>query len=192
MCLPAAAIGPLMIASTAVTAAGQLQSGLYASRQAQYSAQVAQQNKGLAREGAVDAIARGQDEQRRLGREVAQRVGSQEARMGANNIDVTSGSAARVIEDTRMIGGEDAAAVAENARREVRSMQIDAWGYENERRMQLAERRQAGVATAFGMASTALGGATQYAKFAQQFADPLKRSRNEFGYRPKSRTSAPW
>ena len=165
MCLPAAAIGPLMIAGTAVSAAGQLQSGLYATRQAQYAAQIARQNKGLAKEGGADTIARGQDEQRRLGREVAQRVGQQEARMGANNVDLSFGSAARVLADTRMVGAEDAAAVAENVSRQVRSQQIDVWNHESERRMQKAEGRQAIVATAFGMASTALGGAVQYEKF---------------------------
>lgn len=164
MCGPAA-IPFMMAAGTAVTMAGQLQSGMYASRMARYGAQTAEQNKQLAREGAIDAIARGQDEQRRLGREVSQRVGQQEARMAANNIDVTSGSAARTIEDTRMIGAEDSAALAENVRRQVRSQQIDAWNYESEKRARRSEAKQAGIATAFGMASTALGGATQYAKF---------------------------
>ena len=37
----------------------------------------------LSREGAQDAIERGQEEQRRLGRETAQRVGSQRARISA-------------------------------------------------------------------------------------------------------------
>lgn len=155
----------LTVAATAVTMAGQVQSGLYASKVAKNQAIVAQHNKQLAREGAVDDIARGQDEQRRLGREVASRVGSQEARLGANNVDVTSGSAARTIADTRMIGLEDSATIAENVRRQVKSQQIDAWGFETETRAAKSEAKQAIVATAFGVASTALGGATQYAKF---------------------------
>lgn len=77
MCNPAL----LVVASTAVTAAGQWQSALYASRSARYQAQIAQQNKALAREGAEDAIVQGQDQQRQLGREVAGRIGAQEARM---------------------------------------------------------------------------------------------------------------
>ena len=161
MCGPPA----LAIAAAAVTAAGQIQSGLYANRVARYQAQVAQTSKGLAREGAIDAIARGQDDQRRLGREVASRVGSQTARMAANNTDITYGSAARTIDDTRLIGAEDSAALAENVRRQVRSMQIDAWGYESEKRAAKAEGRQAIVGAAFGVAQTVLGGATQYAKF---------------------------
>ena len=155
----------LAIASAAVAASGQLYSGIYASQMAGYQAQVAQQNKDLAREGAQDAIARGEEDQRRLGRETAQRVGAQRARMAGNGIDVGFGSAARVTGDTHMLAAEDAATLAENTRRQVRAMQIDAWNFESERRSALAEKKNAKIATAFSVASTALGGATQYSEF---------------------------
>lgn len=161
MCDPAT----LAIAGAVATAGGQLYSGLYASQMAGYQAQVAQQNKDLAREGAEDAIVRGQEDQRRLGRETAQRVGSQRARMAANNVDVGFGSAARVVEDTRQLAADDAATAAENTRRQVRSMQIDAWNFESEKRAALAEKKSAKIAAGFAVASTALGGAQQYAEF---------------------------
>ena len=161
MCNPAL----LVVASTAVTAAGQWQSALYASRSARYQAQIAQQNKALAREGAEDAIVQGQDQQRQLGREVAGRIGAQEARMAGNNVDITRGSAARVLDDTRMIGREDSEALAENIRRQVKSQQIDAWNYESESRTREAEGKQAKTAGMFSVGATGLGGATQYAKF---------------------------
>lgn len=164
MCNPAMAV-PLLIASTAVTAAGQIQGGIYASRMANYKAQVAAQNKQVAREGAIDAITQGQDQQRQLGREVAGRVGAQEARMAGGNVDITTGSAARVTLDTKMIGAEDSSALAENVRRQVRARQIDSWNYESERRAARAEASQAKVATGFAVASTFLGAATQYSKF---------------------------
>jgi hypothetical protein len=85
--------------------------------------------------------------------------------MGANNVDVSFGSAARLIEDTQMLGAEDSAALSENVRRQVRAMQTDVWNFESEKRAARAQGRQAMTAAAFGMASTALGGATQYAKF---------------------------
>lgn len=155
----------LTIASAAVTAAGQVQGGLYASQMARYSAQVAEQNKQIAREGAADAIQRGQEQQRQLGREVAARVGSQEARMAANNIDPTFGSAGRVVLDTRMLGAEDSAALSENIRREVRARSIDVWNLESERRAKQAEGKQAIIAAGFGAASTFLGAAKQYASY---------------------------
>lgn len=164
MCGPAL-LGPLMIASTAVTAAGQVVSGIQQSQMATYQAAIAQQNKQIAREGAIDAIGLSQDKQRQLGREVAGRVGAQEARMAGNNVDTTQGSAARVIEDTRMIGREDMAALSENVNRQVRGQQIDAWNFESESRAKRAEAKGALVGAAFSVGSTILGGATQYSKF---------------------------
>lgn len=154
-----------MVAATATQMAGQLQSGIYANQMSRYAAQTAQANKALTREGALDAIDRGQGAQQRLGREVAQRVGQQTARIAANNVDISTGSAARTIEDTRMIGREDSDILAENMRREVRGFQIDAWSFESGRRAHLAEGKQAIAAAIFGAATTALGGVTQYAKF---------------------------
>lgn len=155
----------LIAASAAVTAAGQIQSGLYANQVAKNQAKVDEQNKQLVRENATDAIARGQEDQRRLGRDVAERIGQQEARMGANNVDLTFGSAQRVTDDTRMVGREDSATLAENTRRETRGFQIEAWNYDVEKRAAKAQAKQALVSTAFGVASTALGAATQYSKF---------------------------
>lgn len=130
-----------------------------------YQAQIAESNKQLTREAASDSIVQGQEQQRQLGREVAARVGAQEARMAGNNIDITAGSAARLISDTRMIGREDSVALNENTNRETRGFQISSWNYESEKRSARAEGKQAKIAAGFGAASTFLGGATQYAKF---------------------------
>lgn len=162
MCDP---ISISIAAATAVTAAGQIQGGIYQSQMARYQAGVAEQNKQRAREAASDNIVQGQEQQRQLGREVASRVGSQEARMGANNVDITMGSAARTIDDTKLIGREDSVALSENVSRQVRAMQTDIWNYESEKRAAKSEAKQAIVGAAFGAASTLLGGATQYSKF---------------------------
>jgi hypothetical protein len=154
-----------MAAGAAVSAFGQLQAGAYASQTARYQAQVAQENKGLVRDQAADAIKQGQIDQQKLGRDIAQKVGSQTARIGANNTDITFGSAARTIADTKMIGAEDQATLAENVRRQVKGMQTDIWNYESESRAKTAEASQATTASYFGAASTVLGSATQYAKY---------------------------
>ncbi|PQM27680.1 hypothetical protein CVO77_03670 [Sphingopyxis lindanitolerans] len=96
---------------------------------------------------------------------MAGRVGAQEARMAAGNIDITSGSAARVTLDTQMIGAEDSAASSENFRREIRARQMDVWNLEGERRAARAESKQAKIATGFAVASTFLGAAKQYTDF---------------------------
>lgn len=161
MCNPAF----LAAGAAAVTAAGQIQGGIYQSQMSRYQAQVAEQNKQLTRETAADAIVQGQDQQRQLGREVSARVGAQTARMAGNNVDITTGSAARVIADTQMIGREDSEALSENIRRKIKGLQVDAWNFESKKRASKAEGKQALVAAGFSAASTLLGGATQYAKF---------------------------
>lgn len=161
MCNP----GLLAIGAAAVSAVGTIQGGIYQSQMSRYQAQVAEQNKQIAREGAADTIVQGQEQQRQLGREVAGRVGAQSARMAGNNVDISVGSAARVIDDTRMIGREDSAALSENVRRRVKGQQIDAWNYESEKRAAKAEGKQAMIAAGFGAATTLLGGAQQYSKF---------------------------
>lgn len=161
MCNP----GLLALGAAAVSAAGQIQGGIYQNQMSRYQAQVAEQNKQLTRENAADAIVQGQEQQRQLGREVAGRLGAQTARMAGNNVDITVGSAARLLDDTRMIGREDSAALGENYRRKVKGYQIDAWNYESEKRAAKAEGKQALVAAGFGAATTLLGGAQQYSKF---------------------------
>lgn len=161
MCNPAL----LAVGAAAVSAAGQIQGGIYQSQMSRYQAQVAEQNKQLTREGSADAIVQGQDQQRQLGREVAARIGAQTARMSGNNIDISTGSAARVIADTQMIGAEDSAALNENIRRKVKGLQVDAWNFESQKRSAKAEGKQAIIAAGFGAATTLLGGAQQYAKF---------------------------
>ena len=162
MCDP---VSITLAAATAVTTAGQIQGGIYASQMAKYQGQIAERNKQLAHESGADTIVQGQEQQRQLGREIAGRVGAQEARMAGNNVDISTGSAARLISDTQMIGREDQAALSENIRRGVKGLQIDASNFESERRARQAESSQASVAAGFGAASTLLGGATQYSKF---------------------------
>lgn len=161
MCGPAA----LVIAGAVVSVAGTAYAGLQQAGMASYGAKIAAQNKQLERDAAADAIDRGQEEQRRLGRQVAQKVGSQKARMAANNIDISTGSAARNVEDTESLGREDQATLSENIRREVKGHQINAWNYEQENRALKAQAKSAKIGTAFSVASTALGGASQYSKF---------------------------
>lgn len=140
-----------------------------------YEAQVAQQNKARVKEAANDSIVQGQEQQRQLGREVAARIGAQTARMAGNNVDLTFGSAARLMDDTRMIGREDSEALSENVRRHVRALQSDIWNYESESRASLAEARQAKTASHFAAATTMLGGAQMYADFQRRRNPPAPR-----------------
>jgi hypothetical protein len=136
-----------------------------AAQSAGYAAKVAQQNKELTKEAASDEIKQGYDQREQLGEDIAKQVGSQKARMSANNIDIGFGNAAMVIDDTLTTGEDDQKALNENINRRVKGFQVDAWNFESETRAQLANKKNAKIATGFNMASTALGGATSYAKY---------------------------
>lgn len=158
MCSPVA----LLAVGTVAQIGGQLYSGVVASQNASYQAQVAGQNRDMANEQAVDAIARGQGEQERHGRDVAQTRGQQIARAAANGVDVSFGSAANMIGDTAELGAEDSQTIADNAYREMRGFEISAANYEAERRSARFAKAQVPWATGLGIAGTVLGSATQF------------------------------
>ena len=158
MCNPAI----LIAAGAAATIGGQLYSGVIASQNAKYAGQVADMNRERANEQAVDALNRGAQEHQIHYREVAATMGSQTARLAANGIDVSSGSARDVIGDTAMIGEEDSRTIAQNTYREMRGFEIDSLNYEAERRAAKRERAGIPMAVGLGIAQTALGAATQY------------------------------
>lgn len=141
--MPAAAIVAATIASTAYSAysqhkAGSLQqqasrvqadadirASLATKRAAESQARLAEYNAGVSDLLAKDAIDRGEDEARLVGKQVEQVVGSQRATMAANGIDVGFGTAVDLQADTAWQGELDALQIRTNAMRE-------AWGYQVE------------------------------------------------------------
>ena len=151
----------MLIAATAVSAAGAAFQGYSAYTEANYRAGVAKNNAGLAREQAADAVERGEVEQQRKWREISQLKASQIAAMAASGIDTSFGSAADVIGDTAVLGTEDVSIIAENAARETRGFQIQAQNYTNEGKAQKRAGTQALITAGFNVTSTILGGANQ-------------------------------
>lgn len=159
MCLPA-----LAAASAAVAVIGQGISAYSAHGQAKYEAAVARQNSTLASNQALDAIKRGQIDDRRSQQETAKLIGSQQARLAANGIDVGYGNAADMIGDTATYGAEDAATIRENAMREAMGHDMSAMNFRAQARAARSRATGALVSGGFGIAQTALGGATQFAQ----------------------------
>lgn len=71
---------------------------------------------------ADDAIRRGEKEAKAYGQQVSQLVGKQRVALAAQGIDVDSGSAGEIQDQTRAIGALDQLTIRNNAARE-------AWGY---------------------------------------------------------------
>lgn len=131
--------------------ASALIQGQQAAAQGEATAQANLQNAAFAEEAANDAIARGgmDEDQQRLATRAA--IGTQRAGFAANGVDVNSGSAADIQDDTAALGELDALTIRNNAARE-------AWGYRTQAqqgRLAAANARSSGQAGMFGSLLTA-------------------------------------
>lgn len=139
-------------------------SGIAANQQATYQARIADQNKVMAQNASADALDRGRIAATQQYRHNAALKGEQNAAMAANGVDTSFGSAADLVGDTAMITSQDALTVRENARRESMGYAIEGYNYDAKARGARATAKNALIATAFDVASTALGGASQTSK----------------------------
>jgi hypothetical protein len=87
-----------------------------------YQAQVARNNAITAEYQAQDAVKRGEVAEAEQRRRTAMMKGSQTARLAANGLDISEGSALNILSDTDWMGEQDALTVRDNASRE-------AWAY---------------------------------------------------------------
>ena len=148
----------LTIAATAVAAIGSTVSGLMTAQQERYKARVAAENSRRESARAADAIDKGAEEQRNLGRRYAQQGGAQRAALAANGVDVSFGSAADIQNDTRDFYAEDRATLDRNTGYEVKGIDISAANYTAQAQAARSAATGALVSTAFDVGSTVLGG----------------------------------
>lgn len=130
-----------------------------ANEQGKYQQKVANVNAGISERAAADAILRGSleaDEQRKQTQQV---IGSQRVAFAANGIDVNTGTAGQIQNDSAALGELDALTIANNAARE-------AYGYQ----VQAMDQRQQGKLARYSgkmeMIGSILGGAEKAAAFA--------------------------
>jgi hypothetical protein len=109
-------------ASLAFGAMGAYQQSASAKASMEYQSQVAQNNAITAEYQAQDAVKRGEVAEAEQRRRTSMMKGSQTARLAANGLDISEGSALNILSDTDWMGEQDALTVRDNASRE-------AWGY---------------------------------------------------------------
>lgn len=149
----------LMLGSTLLGAAGQIQQANATAAAADYNAKVGEMNAKLSERRARDAIERGKAEEQRKRLEVGRLQGQQRAAMAANGVDLSFGSPLDTIVDTAVLGELDALTIRSNAYRESYDREVDA---ANQRagvqlnRMEARAAKTGGYLAAFG---TVLGGA---------------------------------
>ena len=163
MCGPAA-LAPLLIATTVITAAGQGLQALQANKQAKYQAKIADRNAALENEAARQEIENTRTAATAHWRNVAALKGRQRVTAAANGVSLDFGSPVDVLEDTDMLAREDASRLYQQGAERVRSFEINASNYRAGARSARQAASNALVNGAFNMAGTALSGASQYSK----------------------------
>ena len=162
MCFAAAPLVAMGV-SAAMSAAGAASSANAQNKQAEYNAQVAQNNALMARQEGL--YARTQAERNAGGqhKQTERLIGAQRARQGASGVVVDSGSTADVVQDTADTGAREAAALLQQG-------DTEAWRAENKARSFDAEYAQAksskvsvGSAVAGSLLSSAASATMQYA-----------------------------
>ena len=106
----------------AMSLAGGMMGAQNARQQGAFQEAMAEQNAAYKEAAAQDAEKRGAVDADRYRRQVGQLIGTQRTGFAANGIDVNSGTAAEIQDDTAAFGEFDALTIANNAARE-------AWGY---------------------------------------------------------------
>lgn len=147
-----------------IGAAGSIYAGNAASAQGKYEAKIAERNAEMEERARRDAISRGETEQVRHYRKLAQAMGEARVKNSAAGLDISFGSAADLESDIALIGYEDSATIAENTYKEVQGYDIRAANYRAEGKAAKMKGKAAKVAGYVGASTTLLGAAAQIAK----------------------------
>lgn len=162
MCDP---VTGLIVASTLMTAQGQIYQGQAQANAANYNAQIAEMNATLAERRAKDAIERGRAEEQKKRQEVAQVMGAQQAAMAANGVDIGFGSPLDTLVGTAQLGELDAMTIRSNTFREEYDYRVQAVNQRADASLKRMEAKAAKTAGWLSAGSTVLGGATSVAKY---------------------------
>jgi len=119
MCEPATIAAVATVASTALVARGQYQQGKYRKGVAEYNARVDENRAQETRRAGVEA----ENIQRQ---KTAQLLAKQRAQLGAANVELSSGSALQLQEDTVTLGEADALRIRSNFEAKARSLETGA------------------------------------------------------------------
>lgn len=119
MCNPMAIQAGVMIVSAAYTADQQAD-------QAQYQSGVQEYNAAVAENEAQEVQNKSVEEENLQRRRTAELLSKQRAQLGAANVDLSSGSALQLQEDTQALGEADALRIRSNYDAQVESLQTQA------------------------------------------------------------------
>lgn len=139
----------VILASSAFTATQQIQQGNYQNKVAQYNARITENQAQQVRNKGTEA-------ENAHRQEVAQQLARQRAQLGASNVDLTSGSALQLQQETDTFGNIDAMRIRSNTNDQVTALQDQA----EFQRIDGLNAKRAGRTAAFG---SLLGGVAKVA-----------------------------
>lgn len=125
----------MTVASTAVSTIGAAQQAQAQQAQFEYKAAVDRNNALLAQYQAEDAIKRGAQEAETQREKVQQMIGKQRAAFGASGLQVNTGTALLIQEDTAELGELDALTIENNAEREAQALRMRSENFSASARM---------------------------------------------------------
>lgn len=158
MCDPAT----LMLVSAGVSAVGTGIATAQSMASARYQQRIAERNAALSNEAAQTEQANNRQEALRRYRELAALKGQQRVSMAANSVDLGFGNAARVLDDTEMVGREDMQNIYNQGYQRSRGFEIEASNFRAGAQAAKQARTGALVSGLTQIGTTVLGGASQY------------------------------
>lgn len=150
------------VASTAMSVTSAVQQGKAAEKQANYQAAVNRNNAQIAQNNANMERQQGIEDARLQRMKTLQKIGTQQAGMAANGLDITQGTALDVIEDTAAIGELDAMTAQFNQERKAQAYESQAGNFLNQANLDVFAGKnayQAGMMNAVGAGFSGLSSA---------------------------------
>ena len=160
MCGPAI---PLVVGG--VAAASSITAGLSANAQARYQAKIADRNASMEREAGQQEIENTRQAALDHYRKVGQLKGAQRARAAAAGVGVDVGTAAAVVDDTTMLGREDADRIYKQGAQNLRGHDIQASNFTASANASRSAGTAALVKAGFDASGSLLSTSKQYNKY---------------------------
>ena len=165
------------VVSTTMGIVSSVQQANAAQAQANYQAEVAKQNAKIAQQNADQTRQEGIEESRMQRMKTLQAVGSQQAAMAANGIDISNGTALDIVEDTASMGELDALTTRYNAETKAVGYEQTANNFNNQANLDIYAGQNAYKAGMTNAVAAGFGGLAQTASVASKWYSP-----NSLGY----------
>ena len=149
------------VTSTVLGTVSSVQQGKQQQAMYNYQAKVAEENAKIANKNAATERQTGIEEARLQRMKTLQAVGSQQAAMAANGMDVTQGTSLDIIEDTAAMGELDALQIQTNYERKAQSYEAQANNFNNQASMDVIAGKNAYTAGQIKATQTGLNGVSK-------------------------------